>query len=266
MKKSLKIAFASLALIPCAALFVGCGQDQLATKAQVNTVGDYQKSSTEQFNTYTSDADTSTTLTGYRFTIEAKSKTTYASQTVESDVLLNGIIKSSGTNLEAALRMTMQGQVLMTTYIKDGFIYADSSLLNMKYKQALTTDDIFGEMDKAGLDSALPTSMSDIDSLLELIQGHGDFDVKASVEGNINKYHFSTKSIDLSKLMSLTNLGSDFDCYFVFDSNILTGAQVSFKYSTDSVLDANANVEAKVSIEKFDGEINYPSFDGYKSL
>lgn len=265
MKKSLKIALASLALVPCAALFVGCGQDQLATQAKVNTAGNYQKSSKEQFTTYSENTTTSTELTGYRFTMEAKTKTTYESQSRESKVLLNGIIKASETNLEAAFKMTMDGQDIMKAYIKDGYVYADVSMLgeNIKVKYKVNPKDILGEF--AEIDTNVgPTSISNVQEILDFINNTEGLEVVASVENNISKFHFSADSTDISAMLDSASkiLGSDFDCFIVFDSNILTGAQISFKYSMNPAF-GSADVDAKISMEKYDGKIDFPKLNGY---
>lgn len=269
MKKSLKIALSALALVPCAALFVGCGQDQLATKAKVNTEGTYAASSKEAFTTYTGEGGAaSTTLAGYRFTMDAKVSGSVTGQSYNSSVLLNGIIKTSATSVEAAFKMTMEGQDIMKAYIKDGYVYANVSLMgqNMKVKYEADANDILGGFDEIG--AAGPTSISDVQEILDFINNKNDLNIEASVEGEINKFHFFADSTDISAMLdsASTILGSDFDCYFVFDSDILTGAQVSFKYSMTSEDLGNADIDAKITIEKYDGEINFPSFDGYTEM
>lgn len=266
MKKSLKIALASLALVPCAALFAGCGQDQLTTQANVNTTANYQASSKEQFTTYATGTDTSTRLSGYRFTMEAKAKTSLNGQSSESDVLLNGIIKTSDTGVEAAFKMTMAGQDIMKAYIKDGYAYADISVFGEKEKIKFQVDtkDIFNGLEEISGNVA-PTSISSVQEILDFINNATDLNVEAAVEGTINKYHFSADSTNISAMLDAasTILGRDFNCYFVFDSNILTGAQISFKYAMDVAL-GSVDVDAKISMEKYDESIKFPSLNGYK--
>lgn len=271
MKKSLKIALSALALVPCAALFVGCGQDQLSTKAKINTEGTYTTSTKEAFTTYTGESGAaSTALSGYRFTMDAKVSGSLAGQSYNSSVLLNGIIKTSDTSVEAAFKMTMEGQDIMKAYIKDGYVYANvsASLMgqSLKIKYEADVNDILGGFDEIG--AAGPTSISDVQEILDFINENNDLNIEASVEGEINKFHFSADSTDISAMLDSASeiLGSDFDCYFVFDSDILTGAQVSFKYSMSSEDLGNANIDAKITMEKFDGEINFPSFDGYTEM
>lgn len=273
MNKSLKIALSTLALVPCAALFVGCGQDQLATKANVNTEGTYAASSKEAFTTYAGEGGTaSTTLSGYRFTMDAKVSGSVVGQSYNSSALLNGIVKTSEKSVEAAFKMTMEGQDIMKAYIKDGYVYANISSKgqSLKIKYEADIDDVFGEFGEMGM--AGPTTISDVQEILNFINNNKDLDIEASVEGEINKFHFSADSTDISAMLgSATEIpggateipGSDFDCYFVFNSDILTGAQVSFKYQMTSGDFGNAGIDAKITIEKFDGEISFPSFDEY---
>lgn len=273
MKKSLKVTLAALALVPCATLFVGCGQDQLAKQATVNTEGSYKSTSKSAFNSYTSNEDVSKTLNGYRFTMEAKAnaKTKLSEQSVEKNILLNGIIKTDSTSLEAAFKMTMDGQDIIKSYIKEGYAYTEISLMgkNKKIKSAVDNDDIFGVIDKIeGTTITGPTTINDVQQILDYINTNEDLEVEASIDGNINKFHFSADFTDLSAILenSAAIMGSDFDCYFVFDSDILTGAQLSFKYTLNSEI-SDVDINAKISMEKYEGNINFPKLEeGYSEL
>ena len=259
MKKSLKIALSSLALVPCAFLFVGCGQDQLATEAKVNTTGNYQAASQQQFDTYVAKDDVNVSLNGYRFTMKATATSTLQGSV---ETTTNGIIKKTANGgVEAAFKVTAGSQTQMSMYIKDGYVYMEAEAHGNTIKTKTKMD-----VDKDFLEDLGQTGVGDVQEIMNSLKKMGKLDIQCSVEGNLVKYHFSTDEVDLSQLLDMSTkvLGSNFNCYFVFDNNMLTGAKLTFNYKTSSFEHlGDASISSDITMEKYNGKINFPKLDGY---
>lgn len=259
MKKSLKIALSSLALVPCAFLFVGCGQDQLATEAKVNTTGNYQAASQQQFDTYVAKDGVNVSLNGYRFTMKA---TVSSSLQGSVETTTNGIIKKTANGgVEAAFKVTAGSQTQMSMYVKDGYVYMEAEAYGSTIKTKAKMD-----ADEDLLEDLGQTGVGDVQEIMDSLKKMGELDIKCSVEGNLVKYHFSTDEFDLSQLLDTASkmIGSDFNCYFVFDNDLLTGAQLTFNYKMSGVGQlGDTSISSVITMEKYDGNINFPKLDGY---
>ena len=122
------------------------------------------------------------------------------------------------------------------------------------------------DVDKDFLEDLGQTGVGDVQEIMDSLKKMGKLDIQCSVEGNLVKYHFSTDEVDLSQLLDMSTkvLGSNFNCYFVFDNNMLTGAKLTFNYKTSSFEHlGDASISSDITMEKYNGKINFPKLDGY---
>lgn len=258
-----KVFFVALLLVPIAFVFAACG-GQLDTKASVNTNGNYTASSKGDFKEALGKQTELASQTGYRFTTEMNLNGKINSSTVNSKMLLNGILAKDEMAMKIStnsLGENMSGEM----YVKDNTLYTHSDAvwqnginwqIESKTKQTITS------MDSAFNDSvaSMAGEMKDVQSFLELIDG----DEYAVVTKSGTNYCVKVQDMEFGELCKLSNV----KIYFNFDAQnklIAVGLIADASMTTLSIYGQEIALTgtAAFTISAFEGQIQFPDFSGY---
>lgn len=246
MKKLTKSLLVGAMVLPCAFAFVGCGGDQLSQKASCNTSGVYAESSVDDFNSVVGDRTESMNITGYRMALEVNG-TISGSRITET---INAIIVED----EIALRTSesINGyNVSSDAYYTDGYIYTSSN--GLKIKMAVDFSDVIGVF------SVTSGMITDLDGMLGVLDGCkiGDLTIGKVEEDNVARYKIESSA----SVEGLSNIVM----YFNFEDGKLYETQFEANMSA-SYGEEPYSLSIKFVMSKYDGKIQFPSFDGYTSM
>ena len=282
MKNKLKF-LALLLILPVAFAFVACGQ--LDANAQVNT-GDeskYEAVTKEDLANYISGAqegEKSAMPSGARVTVDidagdtAKGKVNVLFKVTESE--------DGETSVEAAARLDIKAEVEGMKISANGDIFLKEEVLYIDIKAKLEAnfagqsmnEDYSGkyqidlsEMGGASsiLDIAkdfipandLPIPLNTITgmvgnfdlSMVARIVEYLNFEVSSYTDGDFTRFKLVTEDEDT---------GPGITAYVVFVKDVLAGVKINANMTQN-----NQEMKLGVAIEAFDGEINYPSLEGF---
>ena len=253
-------------LLPLLLVFTACGDvnAQLNTKASCNTRGEYTQEATRDELNGSIGQQTTINNDAYRMTITASG----SMMGIDVSSEINAIVKGE----EATLKITStypQTNRLVSGYIyvKDGYIYTNANGAKTYMEGSLETYLNEGTMN--GNMPGLMDSITDVNAMLNMVSAS---DIEVSVEGNNYKIEFnSIAGIDVPSLaemgMNLSDILDNVVAYLNFDND---GNLVAMQFSFDMEMSyemfgqhINIDLSLSVTMSKFDGEIQFPSFNGY---
>lgn len=277
--KSLLLA---LLVLPVALLFSACG-GQLSQTAKCDTSGNFdapQAASTiAAFNEVKeANPDNLTSFvnaTGYRITMEVNAdyKAPVSGQQVSSSVSMkfNGVFSEDECAMKVDDLLRIGNQSLSNkgeVFVTGGKVYLHTMPKNVAGVE-IPEQKVYGEVGSNIEDNlvhldGLTGELSDISAFMNLIPAVETEGVKVAKVGN--KFRITFEEGVLSDLEALGM--SEFAFYFNFDNeNNLTAIQLDCAYSamtsTDTGVSINLQGNMKITLSGFNGEIVFPSFDGY---
>ena len=248
-------------LLPLLLVFTACGDvnAQLNTKATCNTTGEYNQEATRDELNGSIGQQTTINNGGYRMTIEA----TGSAMGEEISSTINAIVKGDEATLKMTAKDPQTGKnVDGYVYVTDGYIYTNAEGQKVRMEGSLNTffnTEGFAEM------PGLMDSITDINGILNMMSSS---DVEISVDGNNYKIEFNTiAGMEVPSLaemgVNLSDLLKDMVAYLNFDDN---GNLVAMNFSFGMEMGEFFNITINVTMSAFDGEIQFPSFNGYTEM
>lgn len=259
MKKFLKTALLSLVLC-FTFVFAACGsavERQFDSKANVNKGNDasYQATTKDDFVNYVGTAtdDAGLDMTGYRMTGRITTNTTDATIDLPTSIYYNIIVVENNGVPEMAVKMTMDGSDIYL-FVKDGYMFCNMKLDvpgvdgEMKIKQKLPDDYDFSDLGYIG-------NVVDFNSFFEMLNETADATITTYVEGETTRYKIEMSY--KSSIADLAELSGNYTCYYVFESNKLTGFSINFEYDQGTM---------EIDFSKYNGKIAYPDLSEYEEM
>lgn len=262
MKRKTLGILASVAVIPCALIMASCG-GQLDQSASVDTKGNYQASSMTTVTEYTEKKEVKTEITtqGYHFTMDVKGG--------DETVFMNGYVKLNEAGLVDQVAMTMRAKdSTLNYYVKDSVLYMETmgqgnvirtkmSLADFGGAETLLSSftnegGMFTADDYVGMVGSYTVSKPD-NFLVEVAQDEANF-----------KLHVKLTEKYTTEEMGTTNEYNRLESYVVFKNNQFVGATLETSGKTN-FLGKETNMSMKMAIAQFNGQINFPSFDNFKT-
>lgn len=261
MKKSIKVLGLSLALAPLVML-TACGGEQLGSKPNldVNNAGSYSTATAEDFNQVAYDEtthDVKSDFAAYKIGLTMKGQD---SKSGNGEVSFVGIFKVTEEKTEYAYSSYVNAEGVnakIKYYVPgDGYCYADANIkgsiegfdTSMDGKYKIDAKDVYGMFDEvSAAELANGYSYANILSMVEGFKGEGITIEKAERESKVN-YKFTVAATEYSPELAI---------YFFYED----GKIVACQYEASA-----ADASLKITIEAFDGEIEYPDFSSYKAF
>lgn len=252
-----KLKYLLLALIlPAMFLFSACGDGQLGAQAQAD-IGNPE-------NYVEATADQKTAFTTILNNEEAVGVKTYR---ITADMVMSGvstkmncIYNVAGETLELAMKMeaSMEGVTeTVKCYVKDNYAYGEfqgqsgDAMKEMvgtnKIKEPVEGDmlsDVISSLDSLTLDYS-------VERAKELDLADEAIGLKVEVSGETTRYELSREGAEGIKI------------YFVFEAGVLNAVQLEMATEANGYIPATS---AKIVIEAFDGEIEFPDFNGFEEV
>ena len=239
MKRIVKFLVACLAVLPCALTFTACG-NQLSAQASVNTKGNYEAATSEDFKKFAEDnKDAKSFVDGMRMT--TITKTTIDGKVYEA--VTNSIITiEDGKMTGMAIQMdtpAMDDEPASTTtiYYKDSTMYAKivSGEKEETYQAKLDID-VVAEMYLEGVETDV------LDEVLALVSEVTT--VEKATSGKTTKWHVQSGKVEEENFL---------DYYIICKGGVVTGCQMTMSMSF-----MGATIESTAIMEEFSGSIKYP--------
>lgn len=258
MKKGLKVLALGALALPLGLLSACGGQLDFNSSLNVNNAGAYSASSQEELTTYVetetdSEPAVSTDLFSYRLVMDMRSD----EATQKATAIIQGDAQG---NVEFASKITASlpgedgGNINISMYYPGGDnYYAD---VNLAYRGEMADMNINGQFSfalegTASIPGVSPdyifmyAEMADVESLINSLAGSNATVSKAERD---NKVNFKVE-IEATQYMPASTY------YVMFEDNDLVGVRV----------EVGGDEGGTISIEKYDGDIEYPNFDNYQS-
>lgn len=260
MKKSMKVLGLALALAPLSMLTACGGQLDSKPNVDINSAGSYSATTAEDFNNAVYDETThvvKSNLVSYKMGVSIEGRDDNGEG---GAIKFVGIFKATEEKQEYAYSSYVNVDEIEATikyYVPgDGFGYADTNIkgktegldasLNGKYKiNEKVSNGIFDDISAA--DTASDYTYANILSMLDDFQTE-DVTIEKAEKGT--KVNFKITVVD-------TKYSSEQIFYFLYDNGKCVGCQ----YEASAT-----NLSIKVTVEAFDGEIEYPDFSSYKDF
>ena len=246
MKKGLKNLAWGLAILPLG-LLSACG-DQLSFNSgiNVNSAGAYKVSTAGEFTEYTNSVqEENMSFSGYKMIYNMAIENGDSMAELKMNAIL--VANQEKTSFQGAIKLeaTAEGEYMnMKMYLPETdseHIYVDISSSGsmeingqMKIPFDLTGGD-FGPVEQA-----LSMASIDVSQLFEEIATASDVSYEKAESGNKVNYKVEYNSYDLNHTY-----------YICFENGVLQGVLCE----SDGIY---------ISIERFEGEVNYPNFSNYK--
>ena len=273
MKKSkLLLAVGAFSMAACG-LLTGCGGAQIDSMASIDKGGNWQAASATAATEYVAQEDVKTSMTkGYH--LSAKGTMGETTSFVNAYIVVdeNGIPTGSAIKMEVKAG---EESMLYTVYVKDGVMYTATDIksaygnVNSKIKVELgddeTADAFLSGEEMEDMDILL-TANQYLDNLTLIASGKEDkFVFEKATSGKTTKYRARLNGELEVEQFGITAKYSTAEMYLIFEDNVFAGASFEQNCSSTYAGETMTN-NATMVISTFNGEISYPSFDGYKGL
>ncbi len=258
MKKGLKVFALGALALPLSLLSACGGQLDFKSSLNVNNAGAYSASSQEELTTYvqadsTDETAVSTDLFSFKLYMEMKSS--------EASQVATAIVKADKEgNVEIASKITASmpgengGNVNFSLYYPgEDTYYAD---VNLAYRGEMAEMNIKGQysFDINGSESISGISPEYIFSYAEMADVENIINSLTGLNATVSKAEKNNK-VNFKIEMEATGYMPASTYYIMFEDNALVGVKI----------EVGGEEHGMISIEKYDGEIQYPNFDNYKS-
>ena len=273
MKKSkLLLAVGAFSMATCG-LFAGCGGAQIDTMASIDKGGNWQAASATTATEYVAQEEVKTSMSkGYHLSAKGEMGDTTSFVNAYIVVDENGIPTGSAIKMEVK---SGEESMLYTVYVKDGVMYTATEIksafgnTNSKIKMDLGDDetaDAFLSGDEMEDMEILLTANQYLDNLSLIASGKEDkFVFEKATSGKTTKYRARLNGELEIEQFGITAKYSTAEMYLIFEDNAFAGASFEQTCSSTFAGETMTNT-ATIVISTFNGEIAYPSFDGYKGL
>ena len=274
MKKSkIMLTMGALSMAACG-LFAGCGASQIDTVATIDKGGNWEAATASAAVDYVNKEEVSTSIeTGYHLSMKGKmgEMTTFVNAYIVVDE--NGIPTGSAIKME--VKTSAEEYMLYTVYVKDGVMYTLTDIkspitnANTKFKVTLGEGehaDKFLSGEEMEDMELLVTADQYLYSLSTISAGKEDkFAFEKSTSGKTTKYRAKLKEkIEIDQFGTKSTYDTS-EMYIVFEDNAFVGASLEQK-GTATFEGETVESNSTIAITTFNGNISYPSFDGYKEI
>jgi len=249
MKKqmfSLKSLLLAILVVPVLFMFTACGGGQLDQKASCVTSGSWSKSDdiTTSYNTAI-DGKTGVEASAYRFTLDFEMSG--GGQSIS--LLLNSIIDGDDMATKIVVpKVDSKGKINGTEtaymYITGNKAYMDADGKKLYYEG----DDV-------------SERMNELSGYMSMIQAYRDPDYVMNSLNSLGNAEVS-KSGNNYKIVGTSITDNDTTIYLNFDSE---GKLIAFRGGF-FIGSSTGSMTVTITMSAFDGEIEFPNFDGYKAV
>lgn len=273
MKKSkLMLAVGAFSMAACG-LLAGCS-GQIDTMASIDKGGNWEAVSASAATEYVNQEEVTTNITkGYHLSAKGTMGEMKTFVNVYVVVDENGIPTASAIKMEVKASATES--MLYTVYVKDGVMYTLTDMkssvgnVNTKFKVALEegeyADTFLAGEEMEDMD-LLMTANQYLDDLTEISAGNeGKFAFEKATSGTTTKYRARLQEAFEVEMFGMKANYTTADMYIIFENNAFVGASFE-QVNTTTMEGETVQTNSTIVITTFDGQISYPSFDGYTEI